>query len=263
MKSRASYKSHPLHPALIPFPFAFLIGGLLFDLGGRLFDQAGWWETGYRLVVAGLAAAVIAAVPGIIDYISSVPPHSSAKKRATRHLQANAGSLVLFTVAMIVRGPLPVPPGPLVIALEIGGAILLAIGGWMGGTLVGRNMMSVDHRYANAGRWREEWVTALAGQPVEIGAADELERDQMKLLHIGDRRIVLGRTEDGWVAFDDGCTHRGASLADGVLMCGKVQCLWHGSQFDVATGQVCAGPAERAIRTYTVEETDGKLRLQL
>jgi nitrite reductase/ring-hydroxylating ferredoxin subunit len=199
----------------------------------------------------------------VIDYISSVPPHSSARHRATRHWQANAAALVLFTAAMIIRGPLPVPPGPVVILLELVGAILLAIGGWMGGTLVGRNMMSVDHRYANAGRWSEAWVPALAGQPVEIGTADELERDQMKLLHVGDRRIVLGRTEDGWVAFDDGCTHRGASLADGVLMCGKVQCLWHGSQFDLATGQVRAGPAERAIRTYAVEEADGKLRLLL
>jgi nitrite reductase/ring-hydroxylating ferredoxin subunit/uncharacterized membrane protein len=263
MKTRASFKSHPIHPALIPFPFAFLIGGMLFDLTGRLFHQPGWWETGYRLIVAGLAAAVIAAVPGIIDYLSSVPPHSSAKRRATRHMQANVGSLVLFTVAMIVRGPVPVPPGPVVIVLELAGAILLGIGGWMGGTLVGRNMMGVDHRYANAGRWSEGWIPDLAGQPVEIGSADELERDQMKLLHVGDRRIVLGRTEDGWVAFDDGCTHRGASLADGVMMCGKVQCLWHGSQFDLATGQVCAGPAERGIRTYPVEETDGKLRLVL
>lgn len=263
MKTRASIKSHPLHPALIPFPFAFLTGGFLFDLLGRLLHQPGWWETGYRLIVAGMAAAVIAAVPGVIDYVSSVPPHSTARHRATRHWQANTGALVLFAAAMIVRGPLPVPPGPVVILLELAGAVLLGIGGWMGGTLVGRNMMTVDHRYANAGRWREAWVPELAGQPVEVGAADELQRDQMKLLHVGERRIVLGRTEDGWVAFDDGCTHRGASLADGVMMCGRVQCLWHGSQFDLTSGQVCAGPAERAIRTYPVEEADGKLRLLL
>lgn len=263
MKSRASWKSHALHPMLIPFPIAFLIGGLLFDLGGSLFDQPGWWETGYRLIVAGLAAAVIAAVPGIIDYLGTVPPHSSAKQRATRHLQANSAAVVLFTVAIIVRGPLPVPPGFLVIALEIAGAVLLGMGGWMGGTLVSRNLISVDHRHANAGRWREERVPALQGQPVELGSADELERDQMKLVHVGDRRIVLGRTDDGWVAFDDGCTHRGASLADGVLLCGRVQCLWHGSQFDVTSGEVCAGPAKRGIRTYAVEEHDGRLRVTL
>ncbi len=263
MRTRASYKSHPLHPALIPFPFAFLVGGMLFDLAGRLFDQAGWWETGYRLVVAGIAAAVVAAVPGIIDYRSSVPPHSSAKRRATRHLQAVLAGVAMFTAAMALRGPLPVPPGPVIIAFEIAGAVLLSAGAWMGGTLVNRNMMTVDHRYAGAGRWKESWAAPLAGQPIEAGAAAEPERDPMKLVHVGDRRIVVGRTSNGWVAFDDACTHRGASLADGVLLCGRVQCLWHGSQFDVRTGSVCAGPAERALRTYPVDEADGRLRVTL
>jgi nitrite reductase/ring-hydroxylating ferredoxin subunit len=31
-----------------------------------------------------------------------------------------------------------------------------------------------------------------------------------------------------------------------------VQCPWHGSQFDVVTGRVIAGPAEERILTYDV-----------
>jgi nitrite reductase/ring-hydroxylating ferredoxin subunit len=42
---------------------------------------------------------------------------------------------------------------------------------------------------------------------------------------------VLARTEEGYVAFDDRCTHKGGSLAAGVMVWGTVQCLWHGSQF--------------------------------
>jgi hypothetical protein len=61
----------------------------------------------------------------------------------------------------------------------------------------------------------------------------------------------------------DHCTHRGGSLADGVLICGTVQCLWHGSQFDTKTGQVRAGPAKEPIKTYTVDERDGEVRLKL
>jgi nitrite reductase/ring-hydroxylating ferredoxin subunit len=81
------------------------------------------------------------------------------------------------------------------------------------------------------------------------------------LLHVGDRRIVLGRTERGFVGFADACTHRGASLADGVLICGTVQCPWHGSQFDAATGKVRAGPAEKGIRVYEVEEAGSNARI--
>ena len=85
----------------------------------------------------------------------------------------------------------------------------------------------------------------------------------MKLLHIGERRIVLARTEDGYAAFDDRCTHRGGSLAGGVLACGQVQCLWHGSQFAISNGEVCAGPASKPIGTYSVDVRDGEVHLTL
>ena len=55
-----------------------------------------------------------------------------------------------------------------------------------------------------------------------VAKRDELQVDQMKLLHIGGKRIVLARTEDGYVAFDDRCTHKGGSLAGGVMVCGTV-----------------------------------------
>jgi nitrite reductase/ring-hydroxylating ferredoxin subunit len=131
----------------------------------------------------------------------------------------------------------------------------------MGGTLVFRNQIGVDHRYAGAGKWSEERFEPRAGEPLVVARQDELERDQMKLLVLGDRRIVLGRTADGYVAFDDHCTHRGAALADGVMICGTVQCPWHGSQFDVHTGAVAAGPATTGISTYRVEAADGVVRL--
>jgi uncharacterized membrane protein len=46
MRSKASYKGHPIHPTLIPFPFAFLYGAFFFDLAGRLTGRPSWWTTG-------------------------------------------------------------------------------------------------------------------------------------------------------------------------------------------------------------------------
>jgi nitrite reductase/ring-hydroxylating ferredoxin subunit len=91
----------------------------------------------------------------------------------------------------------------------------------------------------------------------------ELKVNAMKLLHIGEKRIVLARTEQQYVAFDDRCPHRGGSLAGGSLMCGTVQCPWHGSQFSVHKGTVSAGPAKEGINTYTVMENNGKIFLVL
>lgn len=260
MRSRASYKGHPIHPALIPFPFAFLTGAFGFDLAGVLLDRESWWTTGAHLTLVGIATALLAAVPGIIDYFYTVPPRSSGKKRATRHALLNVSALVLFGVAYFLRESTHQPTIPALL-LEAASVGLLMIGGWMGGVLVSRNQISVDHRYARAGKWKEEYVQRQTGQAVVIGRTDELEVDQMKLVHINGRRVVLARTEEGYVAFDDHCTHRGGSLAGGVMICGTVQCPWHGSQFDVRAGAVKAGPAEKGITAYRVEEVAGEIRL--
>jgi nitrite reductase/ring-hydroxylating ferredoxin subunit len=131
---------------------------------------------------------------------------------------------------------------------------------WLGGTLVTRNMAGVDHRYANTGKWQDASVTAKPGEPVVVGHADDLEDDQMKLVRINGKRYLLARSNGKYTMCDDSCTHRGGSLAGGVLIDGIVQCLWHGSQFDVKTGEVQRGPAKKKIRAYEVKKgKDGKL----
>ena len=113
MRSRASFRGHPIHPALIPFPFAFLYGAFLFDLAGKLTDHPGWWRTGGHLGIIGIAAALVAAIPGFIDYFGTVPPRSSGKQRATKHMLVNLGAVALFIVACVIRGQPGAMPGTL------------------------------------------------------------------------------------------------------------------------------------------------------
>jgi uncharacterized membrane protein/nitrite reductase/ring-hydroxylating ferredoxin subunit len=261
MRSKASYKGHPIHPALIPFPFAFLYGAFFFDLVGRLAARPSLWTTGSYLSIVGIIAALVAAVPGFIDYFTTVPPKSSGKRRATKHMLANLAAVTLFVAAWAVRGDAEAFPAPAVLVLEGIGVALLTAGGWMGGVLVNRNQIGVDHRYAQAGTWKEERVHITPDQPVVVAQKDELKVNQMKLVRLNGRRIVLGRTESGYVAFDDRCTHRGGSLAGGVMIAGVVQCPWHGSQFDCRTGAIKAGPAEAPIGTYRVSEAQGRVIL--
>ena len=261
MKSRAQIKSHPLHPILVAFPIAFFIGAFLFDALSQFLNKHSFWQTGGYLAIAGIASALIAAIPGIIDYFYIVPPESSAKKRATQHGLINLLNVFVFGFATYYRGR-PDADEYIVLGAEGLGIILLSIAGWMGGTLVHRNQIGIDHRYANAGKWNEAYIEGSGGR-IEVATVDELKVDALKLLHIGDKRIALGRTEKGYVAFHDRCTHRGGPLSDGVLICSTVQCPWHGSQFDVKTGAVKAGPAKEGIQTYKVEEENGKVFLIL
>jgi nitrite reductase/ring-hydroxylating ferredoxin subunit/uncharacterized membrane protein len=261
MRSKAHFKGHPLHPMLIAFPIAFLYGGLVADAVGRAGGWPSVWTTGAYLSVAAVVSGLVAGVPGLIDYLSVVPPRSSGKRRATWHMVVNVSALACFALGWVFRDMDTLLPGWGTLLLEAAGVGLVTWGGWMGGILVYRNQIGVDHRYADAGKWAEQTVDAQPGQTVAVARADELRVGQMKLLHVGGRRIVLARTDDGYAAFDDRCSHRGGPLADGALICGTVQCPWHGSQFDAHDGAVRAGPAEQPIATYRVEEAGGEVRL--
>jgi len=245
MKSTASVKSHPIHPMLIPFPFAFLSGGWGFRVAAAISGNDELKTVSRYLVPAGLVAGLIAAVPGVVDYFGSVPPKSSAKERASKHALLNVTSLALFAAGWLAGRK---RSNGLPLALQTVGTTTLCAAGWMGGTLAYRNQIGVDHRYASAGKWHEQH--AEVNKP---GALEEVSHDlavnQMKLVHVGKKRIAVGRTGKGYVAFQDRCTHKGGPLSDGVMMCGTVQCPWHGSQFDVHTGEVKAGPAEKNIET--------------
>jgi nitrite reductase/ring-hydroxylating ferredoxin subunit/uncharacterized membrane protein len=263
MRSKAHIKGHPLHPLMIAFPVAFTCGSLVADVVGRIGGWPSAWATGAFLSIAAVVTGLVAGVPGFIDYLTVVPPNSSGKKRATQHMLVNVSALVAFAVGWAFRDWNTFQPGVGAMLLEVLGVGLLTWGGWMGGTLVYRNQIGVDHRYAQAGKWKEQEVTGRPGDSVAVAQADELKVDQMKLLHVNGRRIVLARCEAGYVAFDDHCTHRGGPLADGVLACNTVTCPWHGSQFDVTNGGVKAGPASERIHTYSIEQAGSEIKLRV
>jgi uncharacterized membrane protein/nitrite reductase/ring-hydroxylating ferredoxin subunit len=259
MKSKANIKSHPLHPILVNFPIAFFTGTLLFEAIGIFTGRGDMNHIAYYLEIAGICFALLAAVPGLIDFIYTVPPKSSGKKRAAKHGILNVTVVIIFAIAWFLRRQYGTSVY-LLLVLELVGVILLSFAGWLGGTLVYRNEIGVDVRYAGAGKWKEISVEQGSG-PVEIADSNELKPNQMKLVHLGNKRIVLGRTETGHVAFEDRCTHKGGSLAGGTMICNTVQCPWHGTQFDVNTGQIKAGPGNEPIKTYTVTEANGKVYL--
>jgi len=257
MRTRASLDGHPIHPMLIPYPFAFLTGGWGFGVAAAITGNKDLATVSRYLVPTGVAAGLLAAVPGIVDYVESVPPDSSARDRARTHGLLNTAALALFAAGWWIGRRSRATATPLM--FQGLGAAAMSTAAWMGGVLVNRNQIGVDHRYANAGKWQEERREPASGRALAFAAAP-LELDQMKLVHVDGARIVAARTEDGHAAFDDRCTHRGGPLSDGVLICGTVQCPWHGSQFDVRTGAVKCGPAETPIKTYDIDKASGEIR---
>jgi uncharacterized membrane protein/nitrite reductase/ring-hydroxylating ferredoxin subunit len=261
MRSKASIKSHPLHPMLIAFPIAFTTAAPLADLAALLGDWPSLWTVGAYSSIAAVVTGLVAAVPGFIDYLTVVPPNSSAKTRATYHMIVNVVALGVMASSWAFRNWQTLEPQNIAVVLEFASITIMSVGGWLGATLVYRNQIGVDHRYAEAGKWQEQYLDADANGYVHVRNAEELDIDQMILVHVDGRRLVLARTEKGFTAFDDSCTHKGGSLAGGMMTCGTVMCPWHGSQFDVNTGALKAGPAKKSINAYEVDHTTGDVRI--
>ncbi|MGY2876444.1 3-phenylpropionate/trans-cinnamate dioxygenase ferredoxin component [Marmoricola sp. URHA0025 HA25] len=74
--------------------------------------------------------------------------------------------------------------------------------------------------------------------------------------------IALLRDEDGSVwALDDTCTHETASLADGWVEDGHVECPMHASKFCLKNGEVQGLPATKNTCPHRVEVRDGDVWL--
>jgi uncharacterized membrane protein len=143
MKSTAHINGHPIHPMLIPYPFALLSAAAVFDIGAAVTSRRSWAETARHLTVAGLGTALVAAVPGIIDYFGTVPPHTTARRSATQHALCNLSALACFAVGESRRredGRL----GPAGLTLATIGTGLLAVAGWLGGQLIYHEHIGVD-----------------------------------------------------------------------------------------------------------------------
>ena len=98
---------------------------------------------------------------------------------------------------------------------------------------------------------------------VEITDVDALPRDRGVRVKVGDHRIAMFRIADDVYAIGDRCSHAEASLAEGEIWDGHVECPRHGSEFDLETGVPTSLPATKPVPVYDVVVEDGKVYLDL
>ncbi len=140
MRSQVPVKGNPIHAMLFPLPFGFWLFSWFVDLMFLSGWGSGQWqEIAFYSMGAGLIAAIIASVPGYLEYLSLdyhslMDPH--IKKIGTWHFSLNLTIILIFTINLFMRTPDVSWEGGM--ALSTLGILLLGISGWFEGKMVDR-----------------------------------------------------------------------------------------------------------------------------
>jgi nitrite reductase/ring-hydroxylating ferredoxin subunit len=98
---------------------------------------------------------------------------------------------------------------------------------------------------------------------ISVGSPDDIPAGEMRAYQVGGEDVAVANVDGTFHAFGDTCTHAGCSLAEGDLDGTTVTCVCHGSEFDVTSGEVLAGPAVESVPSFQVVAEGGDLRIGL
>ena len=146
MASPASIGGHPIHPMIIPFPIALWVFSLVADVVYLWRGNPVWkdWIAFYALL-AGTIMAAVAALPGLIDWLSLKEP--KVVKIANWHARLNVIALLVFAGSFYLRttsgAQLTGDSHTIPLLLSVLGVVLISISGWLGGELVFKHGVAV------------------------------------------------------------------------------------------------------------------------
>lgn len=191
---------------------------------------------------AGAIGALGALATGLADW-----QHLNGRDRRVGlvHGTVNTASLGLVAVSIALRGRGRRASG---ICASATAYAVMAVGGYLGGHLVYRRRAGVDHADRSPEPRDFRPVAALSdleeAVPHRVAVWDEVARRE-----IG---IVLVRQGKRVHAMGARCSHAGGPLDQGWVLDGTLVCPWHGSRYDLETGEPASGPSTCPQPRYEV-----------
>jgi nitrite reductase/ring-hydroxylating ferredoxin subunit/uncharacterized membrane protein len=226
-----TWLGHALHPVLTDVPLGAWTFALLCDGLDELQGRDDFSRAADTAVGIGLCGAAASAVSGLADYQASGEQSPNA---GLTHGVLNISATTLYVASLLLRRRGSRGSARLVALLGYG---VLMAAAYLGGALVYGQRLGVDHAQ------REE----LPGEWKPVLAADDLAEYQLRRVEVEGVKVLLVRRGAEIFAIGEVCSHLGGPLADGELKCDdsecSVRCPWHGSRFDLASGEVLDGPA--------------------
>lgn len=244
---------HPLHPALTDVPIGSWTTALALDVMGAGKDhreREGYQRAARRAVGIGVVGALGAALTGLFDWQYT---HDNARRVGLVHGTLNAVALGLYGWSWWERRRGRHGRGRLAALL---GYPVVAVSGYLGGVLTYRHLIGVDQSEQEARRLLEprEFTPVLD--------VDDLAEGVPRRVQAGDVGIVLVRANGRIHALGDICPHLGGPLSQGWLRDGTIVCPWHGSAFDLKTGESRNGPAVAPVPCFQVRVRQGRIEVR-
>jgi len=228
---------HSLHAVLTDVPVGVFTLAVIFDF----LDQRGPADIA---IAFGLLAMVGAALAGLADYADT---DDRPRMVATLHATLMIIALVLYAVSLALRLADPQADRLLPIGLALAGYALVAAGAWVGGEVV-YALGNMVNRHA----WR------FSGKPgwIKLDVTD-IPQGELTRAKAGAQNLVLVRQGDAILALHDVCAHAGGPLSQGRIVDESVECPWHFSRYDLATGRRTRGPTTFDQPVYEVRAAEG------
>lgn len=83
-----------------------------------------------------------------------------------------------------------------------------------------------------------------------VGTLDDLSVKSGTAVDVAGTAVAVFRVEDEVFAIADRCSHAEASLSEGEIVAGEVECPRHGAIFDIASGAALTLPATKPVATF-------------
>ncbi len=85
----------------------------------------------------------------------------------------------------------------------------------------------------------------------------DVKPNELLLVQVGERQILLTELDGQVIAFDNMCTHEECDLLYGAIDdINEIECDCHGARFNVLTGEVASPPAEIPLPIYNISVND-------
>lgn len=242
-----TWLGHPFHVVLTDVPIGSWTAAAVLDALEKKTGSRAIGRGADAAIQIGLVGAAAAAITGLADW--SRIGGGQPRRIGLVHGLLNVTATICYITSLRLRRHRSRRAGREVALL---GLIVSSVSAYLGGHLVYKEQLGVDHTAGYSPP--EEFVPVLEEA--------QLAENQLRRVDANAMPVLLVRRGTRIYAIAETCSHLGGPLSEGKLEDAAVRCPWHGSCFSLEDGRVLEGPSVHAQPVLDVRVRDGQIEVR-